>query len=247
MKPLPRRHWICLLQSIAYALTNVFLSQHPMPIVTTMLGLTENLWIYHTSKISCIRCTWAKTAILIKLNSIELAIHVSIFYKQRRNRTMHLYFNSIKIIEKKQWKTINKLIGKTKALHCFSLVIDDNQLSTDQLAIPHHFNNHCAVTASIGVNNLSHSNKHQKDFFYPFTSQSIYLNPATPTENENNIREMKSKYSYKSHISFTVFSGFLWVYSYGCLTHFVLSCDASFAWRIWLTQLRDYFQSLWFV
>ena len=83
----------------------------------------------------------------------------------------------------------------TKAPHCSSLIIDNNQLSSDQLAIANHFNNHFANIASKLVDNLSNSNRCYRDFLNPSTSQSIYLNPTTPTEIGNIIREMKSKYS----------------------------------------------------
>ena len=51
-------------------------------------------------------------------------------------------------------RTIKRLIGKTKAPRCSSLVIDNNQLSTDQFAVANHFKNHFANIASKLVDNL---------------------------------------------------------------------------------------------
>ena len=143
-----------------------------MPLVTTMPSLTKNLRIYCMLKISCIRNTCAKKALLINLNSLELKFLIFILYKERRNHTMHLYLNSLKMIKiKETWRTINRLIGKTIAPRCFSLVIDNNQLSTDQLAIANHLSNHFANIASKLVDNLSNSNRRYRDFLNPFTSQ----------------------------------------------------------------------------
>ena len=96
---------------------------------------------------------------------------------------------------KETWRTINRLIGKTKAPCCSSLESDNNQLSTDQLAIANHLNNHFANIVNKLVDNLSNSNRCYRDFLNPSTYKSIYLNPITPTEIGNIIREMKSKYS----------------------------------------------------
>ena len=134
----------------------------------------------------------------------------SLFNKLKFNRARNFYFHILQGKKKSYYasvfeqhknniketsRTINKLIGKTKAPHCSSLVIDNNQLSSDQLAIANHFNNHFENIASKLVDNLSNSNRCYRDFLNPFTSQSIYLNPTTPTEVGNIIREMKSKYS----------------------------------------------------
>ena len=104
-------------------------------------------------------------------------------------------FQLLKNNMKATWKTINKLIGKIKAPHCSSQVIDNNQLISDQLAIANHFNNLFANIANKLVEKLSNSSTYYRDFSNPSIFPPIYLNPTTPTEIGKIIRELKSKYS----------------------------------------------------
>ena len=115
--------------------------------------------------------------------------------KEKKKSHFEKIFQQHKSNIKETWKIINKLLGKTKTSHCSSLNIDNNQLSTDKLAIANHFNNHFANIASKLVNDLPTPTKHYSEYLNSPIYQTIYLNPTTTMEIKNIIGEMKNKRS----------------------------------------------------
>ena len=123
-------------------------------------------------KISSIRTTCATKVLFIKLHSRARSSYFHILLGKTKSHYASISEQHKNNIKETQ-RIINRLIGKTKAPRCFSLVIDNNQLSTAQHAIANYFNNHFVSIASKLVDNQILTDATEISLTHPHSSQFI--------------------------------------------------------------------------